>query len=602
MKNIKRIILLLFGFFTMFSCEDHPAFDLKPGDAYSEADVFGNIDLTEGLVFQNYNTLEGWRIGTSWWTARCGIENASDEAMFHWKTTRYIEFTAVYPDNVSPASMGSAFEHLWRDGFKYIRNADQFMVKIDDSDVMNSSDEKVVARAQYLKGEMKYLRVRTYFRLINYFGGVPYIEKPFGLGDEYDLARTPYQDIVTSLITEIDEAIELLPSRPQAENTGSNREFGRINKEAAAALKSRILLYAASKLHDPSTQPNGPLFDYNISTKWEDARDAAKAAIDMAEEAGYNLAQTGDDSRAYQDLFVSSSNPELIFGRTYNSSYGTYAQDIGSFGLGIQSLPDFAQGVSGDGFWATSQPSHNLAMSFKKTDGTRLDPTVLYDTTEIYADRDPRFYANLVTDGAGYRGREVEMWIPNGYDSKDRDMPTGGHAAKTGYFMRKFQDESLTIEEVSTTASENRPYPLARLAELYLNYAEALYHTGDEGTARVYLNRVVTRVNMPEITATGEELLQAIKDERMWELCFEGHRFFDIRRWMDTDVLGKDIAGIEWARGTVSGSDTTLDANGPLLAKLVVADIRGWDNKLYYLPIPQEEIDRVSLLEQNPGY
>ena len=146
-----------------------------------------------------------------------------------------------------------------------------------------------------------------------------------------------------------------------------------------------------------------------------------------------------------------------------------------------------------------------------------------------------------------------------------------------------------------TNISPERPYVLYRLAEIYLNYAEAEYHLGGathEANAQEFVSKVSTRALQPAITATGEELLEAIKRERRVELCFEGHSFFDERRWMEEDHLGLDIKGLRWTKhvdGTLSFEEYTVVR-------------RPWFVKHYYLPILNTEIERAPSLLQNEGY
>ena len=146
--------------------------------------------------------------------------------------------------------------------------------------------------------------------------------------------------------------------------------------------------------------------------------------------------------------------------------------------------------------------------------------------------------------------------------------------------------------EVNGGISPNRPYILYRLAEIYLNYAEAMYHVGNEGEAREYVNKVSRRALQPDITASGEELLEAIKRERRVELAFEGHNFFDERRWMEEDHLGFDIRGLKW----------TKNSNCELVFEEYTVLNRPYFEKHYYLPIPLTEVEKAPSLEQNFGY
>ena len=209
--------------------------------------------------------------------------------------------------------------------------------------------------------------------------------------------------------------------------------------------------------------------------------------------------------------------------------------------------------------------------------------------------REMRYYADLIFNGAQFRGREIQYYLsedpatyPHGLDSPE-GLGNVEHSSKTGYNIRKFQDENV---DVNGGISANRPYILYRLAEIYLNYAEALYHLGDEAKAREFLNKVSSRALQPDITASGEDLYEAIKRERRVELCFEGHNFFDERRWMQDDHLGFDIRGLLW----------TKKADGSLEFEEYTVVTRPYFEKHYYLPIPLTEVEKAPSMEQNFGY
>ena len=149
-------------------------------------------------------------------------------------------------------------------------------------------------------------------------------------------------------------------------------------------------------------------------------------------------------------------------------------------------------------------------------------------------------------------------------------------------------DEGLDF----TKGVGSQPYIFFRLAEIYLNYAEAQYHLGNEAEAREYINIIRARVHMPPITTSGEQLLEDIRHERRIELCFEDHRFYDVRRWMIAEeTLGKNATGIEWSKA----------ADGSLSYSPVNVQVRSFDPKMYYIPIPLDEVNKTDL-EQNPGY
>lgn len=246
----------------------------------------------------------------------------------------------------------------------------------------------------------------------------------------------------------------------------------------------------------------------NDKQKWQKAAEAAAALFDK----GYTLATD------YQKMFLDVNCSEFIFTKEFNETY--------------YSRLTFFLGTAGDNGRAWVAPSLNIVDAYETIDGEipvtdselgTVNPKSMYDPSDPYANRDPRFYASIYYNGSDFVNRKIETYI-GGYDATNQD------ATMTGYYIRKFIEEDKGISE---TRHYTGPFPLFRLSEMYLNYAEAQYHLGNEDLAREYINKIRDRegVKMPPVTASGEELLDKIYHERMIELAFEGHRYFDVRRW-----------------------------------------------------------------------
>ncbi|AIY15188.1 RagB/SusD family nutrient uptake outer membrane protein [Cellulophaga baltica] len=576
MKKLKFIYLFVaFSMLTTLSCED--ILDVEASDAFAEDLIYSDPVQVERLVYTVYNSTESWGINKAqWWSRRFNIEAGSFEAKFNFKNLDLFRLRAGWTD-----SNAGILNEKWRNYWDYIRLANEFLDRIDESEAMQKDPEHVAI----LKAEMRFLRANAYSKLLKYYGGVPILERALGLDDNFQLVRNSYEECVTFIVNELDEAAAVLPeSRPDV-------EFGRATKLAALAVKSRTLLYAASKLHDPSTAPNGPLYDYAKASKWQDAADAAKAVIDMV---GARDLIAVSDATDYQNLFL-APNEDILFARPFSAAYY-------DFGTDVNSLWDQTQSPSGYGGWGLSSPTHNFALQFNMADGTRTDAAgSIYDPANPNANREMRYYADLNYQGAQFRGRTVDYALadtpsattPDGPDSPNGIVEGIGvnqeHSSKTGYNIRKFQDESLTAP---TDIAAQRPFILYRLAEIYLNYAEAQAELGNDDSARIFVNKISSRALQPAITAAGEELKEAIKRERRIELAFEGHNFFDERRWMNEEHLGFPIQGLTWTKapdGTLSNTEYTVVT-------------RPWFQKHYYLPIPATEVEKAPSLLQNSGY
>ncbi|MDW5288049.1 RagB/SusD family nutrient uptake outer membrane protein [Formosa sp. PL04] len=568
MKNIKIIyIAALCILFTALSCSD--VLDTESSDAFAEDLIYNDPAQVERLVYTMYNSTESWGFNKQqWWSRRFNIENASYESKFNFNDLDLFRLQAGLN-----ANNAGIFNEKWGNYFDYVRLTNEFLDNIDTSGAMEVDPDKV----NMLKGEVLFLRANLYAKLLNFYGGVPIMEHALGLNDDFNLTRNTYEECVNFIVNDLNQAMELLPE------TRSSGDFGRATVLSAAAVKSRTLLYAASKLHDPNVAPSGPLFDYPIASKWQDASDAALNLINMV--GGRNLIPV-TDAEGYQKLFL-SPNDDILFARPYGSMYY-------DFGTDVNSLPDQTQSPSGYGGWALSSPTHNFALQFNMADGSTTNGGT-FDPNNPNANRELRYYANLNYNGAMFRGRDVQYYLsedpnvyPNGLDSPE-GLGNVLHSSKTGYNIRKFQDESLNQ---LTDISPQRPFILYRLAEVYLNYAEAQFQLGNEGESRLYLNKVAQRALLPEITASGQELYEAIKRERRIELAFEGHSFFDDRRWMDVDHLGFDMKGLKWTKAT----------DGTVSFKEVTVLTRPWFPNEFYLPIPASEIEKAPNLIQNDGY
>ncbi|AUS05483.1 RagB/SusD family nutrient uptake outer membrane protein [Pseudotamlana carrageenivorans] len=570
MKNIKIIFTLVSAAFLAFtSCED--ALDVEASDAFAEDLIYSDPAQVERLVYSAYNSTESWGINKfQWWSRRFNIENASMEAKFNFNDLDLFRLRAGW----NPANIG-VLSDKWRNYWSYVRSINEFLDRVDNSKAMQDSPDEV----RVLKAEMQFLRANLYSKLIKLYGGVPIMEYALGLDDNFQLVRNSYEECVAFIVRDLDEAAAVLPETRPA------NEFGRATKLSALAVKSRTLLYAASDLHDPALAPqatNKEFYTYSKATKWQDAADAAKAIIDLV---GARDLIAVSNEKEYQDLFL-SPNQDLLFARPFSAAYY-------DFGTDVNSLPNQTQAPSGYGGWALSSPTHNHALLYNMDDGSATT-SGSYDPSNPNANREMRYYANLNFNGATFRGREVEYFLsedvnvyPHGLDSPE-GLGNVLHSSKTGYNLRKFQDESVGLTDVSPS----RPFILYRLAEIYLNYAEAQYHLGNEAEAKVFLNKIVTRALLPAVTASGTDLLEAIKRERRIELAFEGHNFYDERRWMEEDKLGFEVKGLQWTKQT----------DGSLVNTEYTVVNRPWEDKQYYLPIPATEVEKAPSLLQNDGY
>lgn len=518
--------------------------DLDPLDSYTEKDIFADSKLTEAYVTINYiKPRNGW--------SRYALRFASDEAMenFNFGGVWTVNTGGMTPDQMAGLDIWGAY-------YGYIKDCNIFFDNIERVQTIDNP------MRDWLIGEVTFFRAYYYMELINNYGGVPLITERFQIDDpDMMLERNSYEECSKFVVEEFKKAANLLPERWWGE------DFGRVTKGAALAMKSRMLLYMASPLWNKS----------NDKAKWEAAADAAKKVIDM----DYSL-----DSD-YKGLFLDPMSPEIIFQRIYNTEYGNYY--------------DWYNSPNGWSGYSCTAVLQEMVDSYEMEDGTMPDPALYAAATDDpWANRDPRLYASVVCDGQLFRGKEVEFWVNEDGMTGGIDSEFGKDAwnySKTHYTIRKFMDESLTA---SWSDKGKQPWVYCRLSEIYLNYAEALYHTGDEEGAREYVNYVRERARggktgiLPDITESGDALLAKIQHERRVELAFEEHRFYDVRRWKIAEETDK---------GTFHGISITKKEDGTKSYRFI--DIQNRDFVApanYLLPIPRYEMQRVDLLEQNPGY
>ena len=540
---MKKIIYILVAILALNSCD---VLDMKPLDKVSDADVWEDSALIELYVNASYNSIYH-EFGQDM------LSDASDETycIHNWGNMWVVQKGEMTSDNVTGISVKVNY---WSKAYGNIRTINVFFDRIDDAPVETDLKNR-------MKGEMKFIRAWIYANLIWRYGDVPLITDLFELNQDYKVKRDSYSDCVDFITKELDEAITLLPAKSSSET------LGRATGDACKALKARVLLYAASEQNNPS----------HSKEKWEAAAEATKAVLD----AGYTL---GND---YQSVFL-EDNAEIIFARYFTQANST----------------DFMlwNGRNGSNGFTGENPTQNLVNAYEMTNGElpylnevlplKINPASGYDESNPYVGRDPRLDASILHDGSMWAGRETETWH-GGLDSPESSIGSW-NASKTAYAFKKFMVES--IPPAGSSVKPESPWIFFRLAEFYLNYAEIMYELGNEEQAREYVNKVRARqsVNMPPVTASGDKLRDKIRNERRVELAFEGHRFFDVRRWCIADETeNRDLLAMNIQK----------QADGSKTYEVTMLLKRSFLEQHKLVPIPRTEIDKSEgALVQNPGY
>ena len=580
---IKYLTIGLMATTMLASCAD--ILDKKPLTEISDNDLWSDPALLKAFVNSRYN-----QVGVN--GAESMQSSIVDETELTWlRGCETHNFARLSPTDLG--RMNGAWwgwdNRSWSTKWTNISNCNIFFERVDN---VGFTDE---AEKTKLVGQVRFIRAFEYWDLIARWGAMPIITKSFSINDREEIVgqkRNTYKECIDFLVRELDQAAKELPAN------WSGDDYGRATSVAALALKSRILLYAASPLMNEDVKIPEVGYTTPEPDRWQKAAKAATEALDAAQAAGYELYNLdGDPSKNYQMIFMdnTAANKETLFARMGTNSAG---------GESISSCDQY-NNPNGYGGWGGNCPLQELVDAYEVVkDGvaSKFDWNNPEEKANPYANRDPRFYATILYDGAKWMTRNVETY----FDVDSNGNITGGgkdtkfgndswNASPTGYNMKKFMDEGYALNSWNFCA---RNWIHLRMAELYLNKAEALYHTGDEEGAREALKPVRQRAGMPAVTATGADLLESIKNERRIEFAFEEHRYFDVRRWKEAPkYFGSTVHAITIKKYPDGKKTYEVDK-----LRSDVGGDRKWDDKMYWLPISKSEMDKNPNLVQNPGY
>jgi len=471
-------------------------------------------------------------------------------------------------------------DDLYSNLYDGLRTVNIFLANVQTSGIISQPSELTTATAadqtpqaqiDRLKGQAFFLRAYFHFELLERYGSLVLAKRVFDRNENLNLPRNTFQECVDHIMLDCDSAISRLPLWTQSWSTGQR---GRATQTAAMALKSRLLLYAASPQYNESAD----------LSKWQKAADAAKLLID----------------KNVHSLLTDYRNPFLFGGNPYNNEVIFETQTPNRNDIEQNNAP-----VSYDGALGRTNPTQEMVDAFEMRNTGRLiaDPASGYSDASPYLNRDNRLNFTIFVNGVVYKSpRTVDTYI-GGKDGIGANV----NATKTGYYMRKFFNDAVTWNQPSNTLSR-RPWVIFRYAEILLNYAEAL-NEAQGPTADVYryvnLVRQRTGVALPALQSTNptgngyvagtkEAMRLRIQNERRVELCFEGHRFFDVRRWKKgEEFLNKPITGMRITRNATTGT-FTYDR--------FQVENRVFTAKNYLYPISQSNLNRAPALGQNPGY
>ena len=618
MKNkLKYLIIAVTTSFTMLSCNSD-FLNTEPLGEVSQAAVWTDPALAEAFVTGIY---QGF--GNGGFDEQM-LASLTDEAIFTHPGRGITTITEARTNSADDGWVNGTI--FWGNMYSYIRRANIAISELSEPQFAN--DGGIVDR---LLGEAKFMRAYYYQQLARYYGGVPIVDRPYGLGEEtYEAPRNTWEETINFIVSDLDDAASLL--------AGKNMAAGRASELAALALKSRVLLYAASDLHDgPTASAKSSLLagysdldllaypSGNRTERWQKAQAAAKAVLDKASGNLYGLSEPVSHEEGIQNYINNSlsrngGENELIMAR--------YFINAKQEGGGRQGL---FNGPNGYNNWAGNSPVQLLVDDYEMMDGTEFDWNNPEHAASPYENRDARFYASILYDGAQWKPRSTANQprdplgqIQTGtYEVTDESGAKVTHfgldtrnspiedwnGSYTGYYVRKFIDPDPAIVDQNTW--QEVPWPILRYTEAVLNYVEASLELGQEDEARAWLNQIRFRVGQPALTSSGQELMEDYRNERRIEMAYEEQRYHDARRWMIAEeTLGRKANTISITGTLKPGASVSVYRYDPELYNYVYKVVpidpgkenRQWLDKMYYIPILRDELNRNSNLVQNPGF
>jgi hypothetical protein len=625
---MKKIIyfILSAGWLLVTACTD--VLDQKAVDSFDEDVVFSDINIANAYLGSCYRRMGGSGDDGVLGMHRDMVGSMTEHTYAPFRPNSYVFVKGTQrPDNLGffTANIGGEWLY-WKNLYANIQNLNTLIAKVDDTPVATATEEAL--RSQ-IKGEAYFIRAFTYTNLLRLHGGVVLIDRPFKLGDDFlSIKRSSIAATKDFILADIAHAIEYLPETV---------EQGRASRAASAALKSRLLSFCAGTLPNGGYEPDNELVSFPPGSRTallEAARDAAKEVID----GKYGqFALVGNTSEPALPL----SEAEI---QEYADNYFNIFNQHGAWNSETIWAIQYAQtdskinnanrwnGPNGYHNSGNSQPSEQAVRKYEMADGSPFvwdaanpgnDSLRTATAAQLavnpnlnpYNGREPRFYATILFHGAPWQERPADAKAFDPYNRiqtghfynldgtvKQFGVDTRNSAIEdwngtwTGYYLKKFMDPAVEGQYYRNT----NHWVEIRYAEVLLDYAEALIELGGadnitEGLKA--LNLVRNRAGLPgRVTNSQEEARTFVRHERDIEFFGEGHHFWDIRRWKIASGLMFHFYGVRIKEFVNGDMEWLLNYSNRV-------DNRTWGGDHYYwLPIPQEEINKAPQLQQNPGY
>jgi len=585
-SNILLPVFLVGIILSLQSCEDY--LEKTPESDITEEEIFSTYESFQGFVDVMYGLLVDFNSHA----LTTGSENGDHTIAFQgWASARkyatgnYWEFLDRMHSNYWTTEDGVSLESgsgIWIDGYKGIRIAN---IALKNLEMLNATQEQI----NLIKGQAHFFRAYFHWEIIVRWGGIPYVDFVISASDDMNLARLNFQETAEKVIADMDIAAGLLPDDWDQTLVGGARlgfNTGRATKGAALATKAKALLYCGSPLM-VADAGGGYVYDQNYM---ERAAAAAWEVIKLADAGVYKLLPFDQIQRnfATMDGTIVWSD-EWVWGKLRTSSGS--GEQLNRHGR-LYTPGRFG----GNDIVETAVQNLVDAFDMKDTGLPYDDPASNYEETEPWSNRDPRFREFILVDGdlAGFAPTTKLTLFEGGADK-------GNVGILSSYIVRKYWPRGAnSIDQLWGQYSYATPH--IRLADVYLMYAEAVNEAfgpfgsapGATLTAAEAVNIVRARSQMPPVhskfTGNKDEFRKRIWNERSVELCFEGARWNDTRRWYVAHLPEYKVQ-----------YDLVFD-EGHTTFRREVRFNRTFEQRHYWMPFPRSQTLMYPEWPQNPGW
>ena len=632
---------------SLTSCEAY--LDKEPDSTISEAAAFKDFRSFQGFVEEIYNCIPD-KEKCNW----CPSWNWGDDEIFNPEAdnrmTHQVDlgnFRAwmqtgnwLYKSGSNPTAKDKFAHSLWPHSWYCIRKANVGLQALKEGKLVSASQEE----RNLIEGQLYFFRAWWHFEMINWFGGLPYIDKAFDANESLNLPRLSYQECAEKCAEDFRLAADLLPINWDDTSAGkatTGKNMLRINKVMALAYLGKCYLWAGSPLMEHGPQlgaiQSGKTYAYNTDymnkasealgelLNLVEAGQTQYALADFDFENVYTHTKTKEAANRYSDNFYTRGQNwlmpgtvEAIFrGPSHSHPNQSHWNTTKVFG------PKVAGVVEHDN--VIHQPTANAVNMYGMANGLPLDdPESGFNPDFPFQGRDPRFYHDIVFDGFQYihgaaGDREAYVYCQLYTGGNMRPVANG---SRTGYFIQKLVPHTCNVidRDYDWGAAVHVYLPYMRLADVYLMYAEAAA-AKDAGfsrsnkasnctlTSEAAINKVRARVGAGDVHPkfTGNAYMDEIRRERAVELMFEGHRFSDLQRWLllteapYTIKTSQEFDRVLPDSWYTSGTNDPRDAQVANWREEVILE-RVFGTKHYWFPLPDSEVYLYEAFAQNPGW